>query len=599
MPTYENFYPGTQYSLESGYGNFVGYREPAENIGLTTDARMANVLKAASDNLSTGAKVIEIGGVSPEIFESIPEQVLEETKRLSKLTGVDLSVHAPVVEASGITKQGWSETERKAVERQVQMALERSHKLDKDGNIPVTFHSTAGIPGTEYEVEGGKEKEKMIIAINQETGQMIPLKEEVRHYPEVAGKKEIYAPQKMLEIVNETEWSDKLLRIQHYLKEADEIQSDFNQEKLKQLLFKKMQGQELSENEKQQFEYLNQKMRQAEGFRSHAYASLRSAFDEAYKYGKLDQEVKKQLDKAAEDYKRAHEEYVKSISSFSENPEAYIKAGEKRTKAMSELIDALSQVKETELYTPVEKFAVEKSAETFGRAAFNAYKKFGEKAPTLSIENPPAGMGLSRAEDIKNLVEKSREKFIEAAKEEGMSESQARKEAEKLIGATWDVGHINMLRKFGFGEKELIKETEKIAPFVKHVHLSDNFGFEHTELPMGMGNVPIKEIMKRLGKEGFKGKKIVEAISWWQHFSQQGKIPPFGPTLEAFGSPVYPGGPYWNQARGFIQGYSTGYGRFLPEQNFSIYGAGWSTLPTELGGQMPGGQSRLSGTPNQ
>jgi hypothetical protein len=55
-------------------------------------------------------------------------------------------------------------------------------------------------------------------------------------------------------------------------------------------------------------------------------------------------------------------------------------------------------------------------------------------------------------------------------------------------------------------------------------------------------------------------------------------------------------GPYWNQMGG--QGsYSSGMGNILPEQNFSIYGAGFTSLPTELGGQIAGRQSRMSGTP--
>jgi sugar phosphate isomerase/epimerase len=79
-------------------------------------------------------------------------------------------------------------------------------------------------------------------------------------------------------------------------------------------------------------------------------------------------------------------------------------------------------------------------------------------------------------------------------KEQKLDEAKAEKEAEKLIGITWDVGHINMIRRFGYSEKDVIKEAGKVAPMLKHVHLSDNFGLEHTELPMGMGNVPIKEI---------------------------------------------------------------------------------------------------------
>jgi hypothetical protein len=37
---------------------------------------------------------------------------------------------------------------------------------------------------------------------------------------------------------------------------------------------------------------------------------------------------------------------------------------------------------------------------------------------------------------------------------------------------------------------------------------------------------------------------------------------------------------------------------YLPEKHFSTYGTGFSSLPEELGGQIPGTQSRFSGTQN-
>ena len=54
------------------------------------------------------------------------------------------------------------------------------------------------------------------------------------------------------------------------------------------------------------------------------------------------------------------------------------------------------------------------------------------------------------------------------------------------------------------------------------VHLSDNFGMEHTELPMGMGNVPLKEVMEKLGQKGYEARKIIEAGHWWRIHSLQG-----------------------------------------------------------------------------
>lgn len=273
-----------------------------------------------------------------------------------------------------------------------------------------------------------------------------------------------------------------------------------------------------------------------------------------------------------------------------------------RSQAMYNLLGVLEMV-QPEINVPLEQFAVEKTSQTFGNAAFETYKKFknkGEPSPILNIENPPAGFALSTGEDIKNLVEASRKKFVERAVKEGIDEGKAKKEAEKLIGATLDLGHMNMLRKYGYSEKEIIKEAEKVAPLLKHIHLCDNFGFEHTELPIGMGNVPTKEIMQKIEAKLGKKKtdelrKIMEAAAWWQHF----KTSPFHPTLEGIGSSVYrTGGPYWNQAPGFYQDYFSGFGQMLPSINYETFGAGFSQLPAELGGQRPSAQGgRMSGKP--
>ena len=57
-------------------------------------------------------------------------------------------------------------------------------------------------------------------------------------------------------------------------------------------------------------------------------------------------------------------------------------------------------------------------------------------------------------------------------------------------------------------------------------------------------------------------------------------------------------GPYWNQAIGLEQSYFGGYGQMLPNINYEIFGAGFSQLPAELGGQRPGGAGgRMSGRP--
>jgi len=111
-----NIYAGADYGFDPNYGKefSIGmssqYPISAGSIGVTTDARTANQLKELSTRLNTGAKTIEISGVSAAELESIPEHHLTELSRLRKLTGVDLTFHGPIVEPTGVTKAGWDES---------------------------------------------------------------------------------------------------------------------------------------------------------------------------------------------------------------------------------------------------------------------------------------------------------------------------------------------------------------------------------------------------------------------------------------------------------------------------------------------------------
>lgn len=593
--TISDIYQGGYSSLSPKYGDvFSGYRVGAGSFGLTTDPRTANIVQDASTKLNAGVKHIEIAAVSPEIFDSIPIQQLKELNRMSKLTGVNFLMHGPVMDSTGVSQQGFSEMNREGAERKITEVLERSHEINPDGNMPVTFHAAEQIPGTEWKTLGkeGERKAKRMIAIDKDSGKMIPLEEEKKYYPvrhdkegkilPIAEKGEIISPEKSLEIVNETEWDNKISQLFFNKERADEILQQ-NQVQIQQLMAyleeKQKKGEKPVLTPTQEQAYM--KYRDAQNYLSEINKSANAIFSKAYEFG--DEHQKEELKALSERYRTELEEKGKGDAV-------------EQSKAMHRLLaDLQSPSLAPTMFVPIEKFAVEQSSKTFGNAAFNAYKKFGDKTPVLSIENPPAGFGLSTGEDLKNLVEESRKQFAERAmKEKGIGEIEAEKLAKKFIGATWDVGHINMLRKQGFKKEDIIKETERVAPLVKHVHLSDNFGFEHTELPMGMGNVPVKEIMEKLGKEGFDATKIIEAGQWWQHF----RTPPFRETLEAFGSPIYAMNmaPYWNQNLGGQQDYFGGYGAMLPQTNYETFGAGFSRLPSELGGQKPGAEgSRMSG----
>lgn len=604
--SYEFFYQKTPYSLGVGYSSygdlFSGYRTQAAQIGLSTDPRTANQISDLFQKINTGEKVFEISLISPQILDSIPKQHLKELNRLTKLTGVEATVHGPLIEPSGFTQQGWSEASRKLAENQMLSAIERAHEINPEGNINVTFHSAVLLPQTLEKIKEKEEKIKSVLVVDPQTGEIAQIKEEKRYFPEEYPPG--FDPEEEIKRRNKEIWLRTLDNLNFYSMRGIEIADmTFQQvdnlishlgippdqkEKYKEIILKSYADPNFLENlppqEKEIVSGVFRNLDQSIIFLRDSYNMLKNLYNKAY-------------ENATEKEKRVLERYAREI-------EPYVKQGierdpqkiQKFAEIISKGVKVLSQIENPNLYQPLDKFIIDKSSETIANVALNSYEKFKEKSPIISIENPPIGTALSRADELKELIEKAREKFKEKMIQRGMSEKEAKEIANKLIGATWDVGHINMLRRYGYESRDIIKETEKIAPYIKHVHLSDNFGMEHTELPIGMGNVPIKEIMKELEKAGKSDvKKIAETADWWQHF----KTPPTQYLLEAFGSPIYSMmmAPYWNQFAFTYGDYFSGYGKILPEQHFSIYGSGFSSLPTELGGQIPGTHSRVSGTP--
>lgn len=587
------------------YGTlFTGYRAPVSTLGITTDSRTANVLKEFSDKLATGQNVVELSMIDLQApIETVPKDHLKEINRLAKLTGAEPTIHGPITDASGLTEQGFNEQQREVIERRLLQAVERSHDANPDGNIPVTFHTTARLPGAVPRKEGKEVIIESIPIVNQETGQIAQVKRDERYYPHSVekegkvvpiGEKTFMEVKEKLMNQNETEWDNSLQQLIIPKEHADRIINETYPFVLD--IERKMQTGELKELTNTQQQMVS-RFRNAQEQIHDIHKHLGSLFDRAYKYS--DEDNRKYLKNAAKEF----EEKLKEAETPAE-----------QSLAMNNLMEILRTEKNSkfhapEIYKPAEEYALDKTGQSYGNVAFNAWKKFGynkskDTTPLVLIENPPAGGGLSTGEDLKNVIQKARDVFVENAKKEGISESKAKESAKKLIGATWDVGHINQMRQFGFTSEDIIKEAGKIAPMLKHIHLSDNFGTQNIEMPMGMGNVDLKEVMQELKEKGGKpeeAKKIIEAFHWWQFFSQQSGSP-VGPSLEALGSPIYSMhmGPYWNQRDALTQGYLGGSydTRWLPQVNYETMGAGFSQLPRELGGQRQGGQGgRMSGTP--
>ena len=153
MTVYESIYPGADNTLTPKYYASTEYRMGAGEFGMPLDPRTANQLGELNTKINPGMKHIEVSGLSGATMESIPEQHLDEMRRSSKITGVTLSFHGPLVEASGIGERGWDEVSRLGAEKQLESAMLRTHKLDPKGNISFTVHTTAQLPEMETKIK--------------------------------------------------------------------------------------------------------------------------------------------------------------------------------------------------------------------------------------------------------------------------------------------------------------------------------------------------------------------------------------------------------------------------------------------------------------
>jgi len=603
--TIENIY-------EPGYASFKPNEDspylgkegmiPVNQLGLTTDPRTANQLAALSTALNQGVSVMEIGNIQPQVFETIPKQHFAEMRRKAKLAGikapgeestVQLTLHAPIVgtDPSGIGQQGYDESNRVQVEKQLKDVIDKALELDSKGNMPITIHgSNAAGSNWKYKVNeetGKREKAReMLVAVDRISGQISPIKEDTKVYAQPKVNKETgevldysfkkdYTPEKQLENHNLTKWDDAMSKIEFQRENAERIMKDVDsriQASIVNREFTQQTPEVANALQKMHFagEYLQEASRQAQAEFNHAYKIAEETND------------KKQIEalkKIAENYSNSLGiEKGKKIPQLSQAPFV-------QSQAIGRLVENLRQIKTPEQFVPIEDFSINKASDTFSNVALYAYEKKGNKAPALSIENLYQEMGFSQGKDLKNLVVNSREKFVKKLMDKkGVSKSEAEKTAEKLIGVTFDVGHLNMSKKFGFTDKDLVKEAEKVGKFVNKVHLTDNFGFNDSHLPPGMGNVPFQALLEALGEKGAKAIKINEVGGWFEHF----KSSPFPQILEAYGSKIYSSGegPYWSQAAGFQQSYLEGYGQMLPSTNYQLFGAGFSQLPSSLGGQQ-------------
>jgi len=644
----ESLYTGGFSGLEPDSSEyFIGEFEKnkrlnAASIGQAMNPTTPDQLGETVKTIKSGTGVIEVQalGIQGDTDQSIPTQHFKEMRAIMKLSGVKPSMHGPIMDAAGWKDNTLDESRRISTQRRFSDVMEKAHILDQDGNIPVVFHASAGAPGTviwKKDEHGNilKDKNGKMITesghvINQESGALSKIEDTRMFSPdspdELMDDKGNLTGHKFLagnkvNSINSTEWDKQLLSLAESSKIIHDIIDDATplftaytdmvpSEQNGEIFLHNQKDEstiQLNKDEKEAY----RKLERIDQFAHNSELKFQNAFDSAFKYGTDNQ--RKALVALSKDYKKDNDSIIikKKISGKIHNmptvttPIAKVHMLDKYTKALTGITSPYKNDNgkvvsgAPQIFAKMEDFIIDKTAETFGEVAFEAYKKFGEKAPVIALENIDPDRGaISTGAQLRETVEKSRENFTSLLMErEKVGKKKAEKMAERLIGATWDVGHVNIHRKFGMKEEDIIEQTKEVAKMVKHVHLTDNFGFADTHLVPGMGNVPIKEHLAELEKAGVlsKVKQIVEAGGWTQ--MTKGSAHPA--ALRAFGSPIYgmsqSSGGYWNQAQGTFGAYFGGYGTVNPQVHHSIYGAGLTSLPQELGGAIPGGGSRFSG----
>ncbi len=637
------------------------------NMGTSLNPAQANQLQQLNQMISAGPGGTEITTLQRNVWETIPKEHFEDMRRLGILTGVEPTIHSPLFEPAGVEQgQGGgitvSEDLRKTEIRRINDMLDKAITLmdpRHPRNVSVNIHPTATFPGTIYRIadetlkadgevfkEEGKEYVETDFAIDPATGQVAPLKFEVKYYPpQKSGEKEhmkVWTPAERLENMNVTNWEN-------------EVASTFGATEFQEKQMRATLQQIGEHGFTPQLKTLLAKIERDTSSKMHElYDDVRrhSVFEKDNWY-KLGTEEQKDLTKYKDEYDklkkaaldksdetlRAREDVAKKLQAATLEEERVPLAHMMKQLQHQELsnwadfFNGLVQKTNAEgervfaprKFVPLQEFATEKASDTFAQAAVHSFETAQKKArelaekqkiivdplniaPMVNLENMPANqMAFGRAGQMIKLIEDTRQKTIGYLEKKGYGHDEAKRIAERIVGATWDVGHINLLRPSGFGKNEILDEARKIAPFVRHFHVTDNFGTTDAHLAPGQGNaIPLEQIeeIKKTAKIPLGTKEIIEIGGFVEHH----RVSPWPDTLAYFNSPIYEteAGPAWSENSGDIGStyffassrYVAGFGNILPEPHFGMYGAGFSGLPTALGAPMPGqDRSRFSGTP--
>ena len=519
---------------------------------VTTNTAINWGLQNLEVNLGTGINYQQAGHLS-----QLGKIERDELIRLAKMNKVNLSIHAPLLSPEGLQGNALSEAARIKAVQEFENTIDFADQVGRQTgrqHVPITIHSSSAPIGNPMPKE-------MMYAVNRENGQVVPIEKRVVAYPEDYFKR--------FGLKENVDYSP--------VKEKPGYFYLYPQGELK--MIGKKQLEEMKYNEAHSdywLDYYKEQM-MAVGLNINPQANPQEILKEAKRVGAFE---------AAQNY----------LSVLNQK-----KSFEAQMQDMKKKYEKDGQI---QMYVPSEDFVKEKMKKTFVELGMKAYSK--PSKPMIVIENFYPEFTLSDPTKLASSIKEIRQELAnKLVKEKGISKSQAVKESQNLIGMNVDIGHLNLWKKYKnpktgrqYTNKEIIDWVKEVYPYIKHVHLTDNFGDMDSHMPVGWGNAPVNEMVDVLRKKGWKGRAILETFGAVQYGGGG-----FGVAQSVYhmGIPLVPGGPGWEMAEGsyFQAGYSFTTGPILPDINFQTYGVGFSGLPyatgAQIGGQKPG--EKFSGAP--
>ncbi len=565
---------------------------------------LAATQKAIMHGFQTVMMVMHPPGSSPfgredraRQIDLVSKQQLEATGEMININKMNFAVHGPIIDVlgykgeegkdgifSGEQREENFKTFKRVIENADKIAVKAWGESDaKKHNVPITIHPTNALASQEDWFDSGyKDNDGKPIygktgsMINRATGQVKPMQSTFKWLPKNYDTEESlykkinntdkgdYAlfeitPEKSLKTVNSTSLNELQKSISDSMIKMNQIERDLNNVE--------------------------------PDFGNH----LKTAFSEEdeSKRKKAFEELDKKLDK--------HKELMGLVNGYKD-----LKTEINSTTA--ELANIKGSSKDGNLYASAKDFSQEVFPEQLSRMAMASYETKAQ--PVLALENLPINQ-FGKPSEVIEIVKKSREKFAEELRnKKNLSYAEADEAANRIIGLTLDIGHLNVFKskikdpKTGeyYSDSDLQKEAEKMAKTgaVKFVHIADNIGEfgKDSHMMIGRGNANIDKMLDILKENGFQGQAVTESFEGESEFDKVWARN----NLRAMGGMYTTGrGPSFTDVDMSSQ-YSmrsSAYGHRVSDFHWQQFGGPFAGMQSTFGAQAPGKDNRdsFSGAP--